>query len=203
MSLFVIPPREDRAKILNNGVLSWVHVSNKEYRYDPDSYIFTQAFRSAIKISFVISLLVLSLVFTTESDENLFHDFRGYLGVFAPIPMFIPIYYFRIYSKNIDTDKYNLLIIRGTGEKIPNSFMSIFTLPLPIAVMLMPDYFAYHIYDTATLSKLEIFYDSYLFLFLTITVWVLINSAMILLCLFSLVRIIKIYEQYSIANTNK
>jgi len=161
MLFFVIPSREDRIKILNSGMLAWLYTSEKEFRYDPDSYILTLSFRHAIKISFIIGLIAFLLSIFLYSNNNLFYEFRGNLSTLAPFSVFIPIYYAINYYINIDKCKYNPLIIKKTGKKIPNSFISIFVFPLSVAVMLASSYFAYHIYDTDALSKLEIFYDSY------------------------------------------
>ena len=196
MDIFILPVREERIKNLSKGLLAWLHVSKKEYRYDPDNYILTLVFRNTMKVSFLVSLLVLGLVVASKSSNTLFYQYRGYLSVWAPITIAIPIYYYQLYKKNVDAVKYNPLIIRETGEAIPNTFLSFFIFPLSLAVMLMPSFFAYHVYDTATLSYLELFYNSFIFLFLTMSIWVLINSAMAFLCFLSLIMIIKISNQY-------
>jgi len=196
MDIFTLPVREERIKNLSKGVLAWLHVSKKEYRYDPDNYILTQVFRNVMKASFLVSLLVLGLVVSGKSSNTLFYGYREYLSILGPITIAIPIYYFQLYKKNVDSVKYNPLIIRETGEPIPNTFLSFFILPLSLAVMLVPSYFAYYVYDTETLSYLETFYDSFIFLYLTMSIWVLINSAMAFLCILSLIMIARITNQY-------
>ncbi len=194
MDIFTLPTRDERINNLSKGMLAWLHVSKKEFRYDPDNYILTQLVRNVVKASFFVGLLVLGLVIYFKNSSNLFYEFRWYLSIIASTIIVIPVYYFQLYKKNVDTIKYNPLIIRETGEKLSSYYLAFVFFPMFLAAMILPNLFEFYIFDIETLKPLYVFYDSYIFVVLSLCVWVIINTGAALMLFNSAVIIYKIYE---------
>jgi hypothetical protein len=199
--LWSIPPREDRLEYLNRGPLVWLHLQDMPYRENPDCFIATTLLRNSIILSYAIAALVFFwalFFFNDDLSEKipLFHFCRERVIVASPFSIAMIIYYYKLYIKNVDTDKFNPLIIRETGERAPNSLVAVMILPITLLGVLLPHVFAYSIYRTETLSFLENYYNSYIFSFSTLFIWGCLNSVCIFVSYVFLIVIKRYMHEY-------
>jgi hypothetical protein len=199
--IWSIPPREDRLEYLNRGPLAWLHAHKRAHREDPDYFISTLLLRNSMILSYAFAMLVFfwALLFFSDAFSEqtpLFHFCRERVIVASPFSIAMIFYYYKLYVKNVDTDKYNPLIMRETGERIPNSLVLVMILPVILLAVLLPHIFAYSIYRTETLSFLATYYNSYIFSFITLLIWGLINGGTIFLSVESLIVLKRHVHEY-------
>lgn len=199
--LWSLPPREERLSYLNKGPMAWLHIHDISYRENPDYFIATTLLRNSIMLSYIIAALVFIwalLFFSDDLSEQipLFHFCRERVIVASPFSIAMIFYYYKLYVKNVDTDKYNPLIVRETGERTPNSLVFVMFLPVLLLAVLLPHLFAYSIYRTEFLSFLVTYYNSYIYSFITLLFWGLINSGAIFLSFLALIVLKRHVHEY-------
>lgn len=153
MSLFdfKLPHEEKRKFRIDNGLLRWVVARNDKYRYDPDAYILTLAFRSYFIFAVICSLVALSFIyiFPNYSEENLLNYTVFIVDTISPLSLFITGYFFVWFQKNVDTDKYTLLKNRATGVQVPATLGVIIGFPILTFFRFSPMHsiFVYHSHE--------------------------------------------------------
>lgn len=136
MGIFILPPEDERQKYLKNAFPRWLHTSKSKFRLDIDHYIFTHLFRTYVRVAILVVVVIISILLFSDyfvpQENNNFENFIMLVDSVLPYSLVLMAYYFALYRKNVDFDKYSLFKNRETGKPI----CALVVVPLAALLML-------------------------------------------------------------------
>lgn len=193
MGIFELPPEEERIKSIRFIKFK------KENLSHPDLYIFTRYGINALRVNF--ALFISCILLTILSDMNGYFEelstykiFLHWIDQFAPLTIFLIIFYIVLYWKNVDRNRYDILKIRNGTQKNPNAFYVVCMTPLFLSILLSPSRSLLGMFNTSRMETLPQYFDYYSFTIAMGTFWVFSYSSVGLLLLASCLMAARIYE---------
>ncbi len=155
MVFFDIPVRCKREKKIDTGFLRWLRTEKGVHRADPDHYIFSMLLRSyvvftSISLIFITAYLSLSKILhesSFSSNLTLYESYISIINLILPISFIITIYFYFLYKKCVDKNKYSLLYNRRTKKRIGAGVFALLVIYPTIYELIFPSH-ALWLYET-------------------------------------------------------